>query len=237
MTAALKRDLQLGLSALAVAGLAAAWWHYPAENRFSIMRCTISFLGSPDADRNPDGWRFYQTGMSALVLLLSSLAAERHRRLRGWVGVAAVAGSTAIFVGLALVLGCTWIPDSRRVGWLGLRLGDVHTRLAVIAVPFLVGGVALDGLALGWSRAGWRALWPFALYGLLVVVGTAELAVWERMCRRDPTLPHWPGSGLHSTPLWEWIVFTGFVLLMIWMAHGRRLAPGRRSSPAGGAPC
>ena len=53
-----------------------------------------------------------------------------------------------------------------------------------------------------------RALWPFHLYGLIVLVGTAKLMAWERMCRRDPTLPEWPGEGLYSTPLWEWIAFT-----------------------------
>jgi len=70
------------LVGIAVIGLVAAWWHYPEENHFSILRCTISFLGSPDADHNPDGWRFYQVGMTAVVLLLFGFVSERHRRLR-----------------------------------------------------------------------------------------------------------------------------------------------------------
>jgi hypothetical protein len=41
------------------------------------------------------------------------------------------------------------------------------------------------------------------------------------MCERDVTLAHWPGPGLHSMPLWEWIVFSYFIGLMVWMAHGR----------------
>ena len=58
------RMLRALLLAIAAGGIAAAWWHYPAENHCSTMRCTISFLGSPDADRNPTGWRFSQAGMS-----------------------------------------------------------------------------------------------------------------------------------------------------------------------------
>ena len=85
----MKRKFSVLLGAIAVVGLAAAWWCYPAENQFSIMRCTISFLGSPDADRNPTGWRFYQVGMTALVLLLLSLVQERHRRLQARIGKAA----------------------------------------------------------------------------------------------------------------------------------------------------
>ena len=103
MTAQWKRNLRGLLVAIAVMGLGVAWWRYPAENHFSIMRCTISFLGSPDADRNPHGWRFYQVGMTALVLLLLSLAAERHARLAGQIGNAARWSSSAIGVSLMLM--------------------------------------------------------------------------------------------------------------------------------------
>ena len=80
------RVLRGVLIVVAVLGFAVAWWRYPAENQFSILRCTISFLGSPDADRNPAGWRFYQAGMTALLLLLLELAWLRHGRLRGVIG-------------------------------------------------------------------------------------------------------------------------------------------------------
>src|SRR6266496_1585909 len=122
-TRRVKRNLSVLLGAIAVIGLVAAWWCYPAENQFSIMRCTISFLGSPDVDRNPTGWRFYQAGMTALVLLLFSLVAERHHRLRAAIGKAAVWSSGAILIALALMLLVVWIPDTREVGWFGIRTG------------------------------------------------------------------------------------------------------------------
>lgn len=217
----MKRNLSVLLSAIAVIGLVAAWWCYPAENQFSIMRCTISFLGSPDADRNPTGWRFYQAGMTALVLLMFSLTTERHRRLRAPIGKAAVWSSVAIFIAFTLLLVVVWIPDTRELGWFGIRTGHWHNRTAILAIPFMMCGIVLDGVALWWSGARWLALWPFHLYGLIAVVGTVELITWERMCQRDATLPHWPGAGLHSTPLWEWINFSYLIGFMIWMVHGR----------------
>ena len=215
------RNLSVLLSSVAVLGLTTAWWCYPAENRFSIMRCTISYLGSPDADRNPTGWRFYQVGMTALVFLLFGLAVERHRRLRSTIGKAAVWSSGTVFIALTLMMTVVWVPDSREVGWSGIRIGEWHTRMAILAIPFMTCGILLDGVALWWAGVRWRALWPFHLYGMIVLVGTLELTTWERMCRRDATLPHWPGPGLHSTPLWEWISFSYLIGFMIWMAHGR----------------
>jgi len=209
------------LAAVAVVGLAISWWLYPAENHFSIMRCTISFLGSPDANRNPNGWRFYQVGMTALAVLLFRLAAVRHRRLRVIVGRAAVGSSGLIFIAFTLLLVVVWIPDSRETGWFGLRTGQVHTRMAILAIPILGFGIAVDAIALWVCGVNWRKLWPFQLYGVLAITGTVLLAQWEGMCRRDPTLPHWPGRGLHSTPLWEWIMFTYLIGFMIWLAHGR----------------
>ena len=221
MTAIRTPGLRGLLAAIAVCGLAAAWWRYPAENHFSVMRCTISFLGSPDADRNPAGWRCYQAGMTAVVLLLCSLAAERHRQLRAPIGKAAVWSSGAIFISLTLIFLAVWIADTRDTRWFGMRTGELHTRMSIIAIPFMACGIVLDGVALRWSGVPNRGLWPFHLYGLIVLAGGAELIAWEKMCRRDPTLHHWPGEGIHSTPLWEWIVFTYLIGFMVWMAHGK----------------
>jgi hypothetical protein len=223
--------LRACLVAIAAFGLVVAWWRYPAENHYSIMRCTISFLGSPDANRNPHGWRFYQAGMTALVLLLFSLMAERHVKLRRRIGRTAVWSSAAISVSLTLILLVTWIPDSQEHYCFGIRAGVLHTPMAILAIPFMGCGLVLDAAALWWSGVRIRALWPFHLYGLIVVVGTAKLMAWERMCRQDPTLPEWPGEGLYSTPLWEWIAFTCLVGFMVWMAHGGCAAKSKPAPP------
>jgi len=221
MAAFIQRHLRGFLTAVAIIGLVAAWWRYPEENHFSILRCTISFLGSPDADHNPDGFRFYQVGMSAVVLLLFGLVWERHRRLRGEIGWIAACSSAAIFLALILIFLSIWIADTRGSRMFGMRTGDLHTHMAILAIPFMTCGILLDGVALRWRGVRTLDLWPFHLYGLIVLAGGAALLSWEEMCHRDPTLHHWPGPGIHSTPLWEWIVFTYLIAFLVWMAHAK----------------
>jgi hypothetical protein len=229
----LRSKLRLVLAILGLLGMLVAWSHYPAENRFSILRCTISFLGSPDANRNPDGWRYYQVGMSALVLLLGSLAAERHIRLRAAAGRIIRVSSALIFLAIAMIFAVVWIPDTKQGEWFGMTTGKFHTRIAILAVPVMMSGIMLDGIGL--LRAGVRvvSLWPFYIYGATVAFGVWQIAAWDRMCRADPVLKHWPGEGLYSTPLWEWIVFTGLMVFMSWIAKARPAGRGAECAPNG----
>lgn len=211
------------LAVLAGTGLASAWALYPEENGYSILRCTISYLGSPDPDRNPSGWRIYQVGMTCLLLLSASWAGDRHRRdVRPGTWLAASA-SPAIFAALGLLLLAVWIPDSRSGRWLGMSNSQFHTRLAIGAIPLMGLGLFLD--AVGYLRAGggWRRLWPFHLFGVVVFSAGFLLWEWEEICRLDPTRKHWPGDGLHSTPLWEWIGFAYLTGYLAWL--GRRRHP------------
>ena len=217
---------------IAVLGFGVAWWRYPAENQFSILRCTISFLGSPDADRNPAGWRFYQAGMTAVLLLLLELAWLRHGRLRGVIGNTARWSTGAVGISLALMFLAVWIADTRDGRWFGMRTGELHTRIAVLAIPFMAAGLLLDGAALRRSGLHPRGLWPFPALGGVVLTGVVALVSWEIKCARNARLPHWPGEGLHSTPLWEWISFTCLFAFLVWMAHGK-WSPNPGSDAAG----
>jgi hypothetical protein len=135
---------RVGLSVVAVVGLLWAWWLYPAANRYSILRCTISYLGSPDADRNPDGWRVYQVGMTSLILLMLGFLADRHRRcVRGAWSLSGVA-SVPLFAAMGLLLSSVWIPDSRSGDWFGMTSSQMHTRLAILAIPVMGLGLFLD---------------------------------------------------------------------------------------------
>lgn len=204
---------------MAILGLGIAWWLYPAANRYSVLTCTISYLGSPDANRNPSGWRFYQVGMTALIVLMLDLLRERHRRcVRGTWSLSGMA-SPPLFGAMTLLLLAVWIPDSRTGDWFGMTNGALHTRLAILAIPVMGLGLLLD--TLGAFRDGVRlaALWPAHLFAALAGTAFWKLSEWERMCRADPALKHWPGDGLHSTPLWEWILFVYLVAHVAWTAR------------------
>lgn len=212
------------LLCLGIFGMAVAWSLYPSENRYSPMRCTISYLGSPDADRNPEGWRVYQAGMTSLLLWMADLLVLRHRRwVPRWVSLGG-ASTLMLAAGLVMILTTVWIPDSRSGRWFGMTSGQFHTRIALWGIPILGLGVVLDAVAQFIAGFALRSLWPFHLYAGFTAFGFFQLMEWERLCRKDPNLNHWPGDGLHSTPLWEWIFFVGLMLHWTWMA--RRQEPG-----------
>ena len=209
------------LLCLGIIGMVLAWGLYPSENRYSPMRCTISYLGSPDADRNPAGWRIYQLGMTALLLWMADLLVLRHRRwARNWASLSG-ASSFTLAIGLVMILATVWIPDSRSGHWFGMTSGQFHTRIALWGIPILGLGVVLDAVAYFLAGRALRSLWPFHLYACVSAFGFYQLMEWERLCREDRSLRHWPGDGLHSTPLWEWIFFVGLMIHWNWMARRR----------------
>ena len=210
--------LRILLWAVAGVGYGVAWWRYPEENHFSILRCTISFLGSPDEDRNPDGWRWYQVGMTALIVLLSDMVKRRHRNFLPTVG-AGLRRATAIYlVSLFLVLCSVWIADTDQY-WHGLRVGTVHTRVAIVGIFTMMAALIVDARLLKQAGFGGRVLWPFRCYGMVWIAGLIALGTWEWKCQRDPSLKHWPGEGIHSTPLWEWILFACLLAFLGWIAR------------------
>ncbi len=204
---------------VAVSGMGTAWALYPAANGYSIMTCTISFLGSPDARHNPEGWRFYQAGMTAAILLLGILAWRRQGRKKGRPGWLVAATTAAYSLALGLMLLSVWIPDSRELLWGERRSGEIHTRVAVAAVALIIAAVVLDGITLALARSGVKTLAPFAAFAAVAATGIASLISWKRQCEADPALRTWPGDGIHSTPMWEWILFVCLCLFLAGQAR------------------
>lgn len=208
----------MALAVIAVAGVGFAWWLYPAENRYSVLTSTLSYLGSPDPDRNPHGWRIYQVGMTALILLTGSWLGRRHDGFRGGRSIVGRIGSVPLMIAMGMLLVSVWIPDSRTQEFLGEKATRVHTRLAILAIPVLGVGLTLDTVGRFLMGTRLLRLWPAFLFAALVGFGFWKLAEWESMCRADRSLRHWPGDGLHSTPLWEWITFLYLIGHMRWMS-------------------
>ncbi len=212
------RGLRLALAVVAVAGVGVAWGLYPAENRYSILTSTISYLGSPDPDRNPHGWRIYQVGMTALILLTGSWLCRRHVGFVGRGSVLGRIGSAPLMLAMGMLLVSVWIPDSRTQEFLGEKATRVHTRLAILSIPVLGVGLTLDTVGPFVMGPRLVRLWPAFLFAARVAFGFWKLAEWESMCRADRSLRHWPGDGLHSTPLWEWITFLYLLGHLRWMS-------------------
>lgn len=206
----------------AVAGVGIAWALYPAENGFSVMTCTLSFLGSPDARRNPSGWRFYQAGMTFAVLWLAWLALLRVGKRRGRPAALVAAATTAYGGALALILAAVWIPLSREPLVGGLTYGEIHNPVTFAAIIVMMAAVILDGASLMLARVRWLLLAPFAGLGLVASAGLVSVGVWRGKCAADPSLRPFPGPGIHSTPMWEWIAFTCLCLFLVSQALAGR---------------
>ena len=78
-----------------------------------------------------------------------------------------------------------------------------------------------DALILARAVVRGKSMWPFHIYGFLGISAIISLVTWEWKCRQDHTLSHWPGNGIHSTPLWEWILFSYLLGLLIWLSRER----------------
>jgi hypothetical protein len=219
-----------GLALVTLGGFGAARWFYPVENSFSVMTCTISFLGSPDANRNPDGWRFYQAGMTAAVLLLAVLACNRAGRFLGRPPALRAAATVAFLAALALVLASAWIPDSRELLWIGQRSGALHNRVAIAGIAVMMAAVSMDALSLTLGRAGGWLLAPHAALAAASGTGLLALRSWRLQCEANPELRYWPGQGIYSTPMWEWIVFSLLWILLLTQARASRRLPRRSAS-------
>lgn len=185
------------------------------------MRCTVSFLGSPDDDKNPEGWRWQQAGMTALILALSQMVWWRHRNFtpstQGRIKIA-----TGLYgFGFALIMVSIWITDSEVVLWGGLDSSDVHTTAALIGIFTTLFAVSADWIILRRAGVPRKALWPFRIYGSIWAITIFCLISWEWKCQHNPKLHHFPGDGIHSTPMWEWILLLCLTAFMIWISQRR----------------
>ncbi len=207
------------LIAIALFGFAMAFYRYPVENHFSIMTSTISYLGSPDAHRNPEGFRFYQFGMSSALIVFGILVLKRHGQLSGLSPRLFAIATFLYFAVFTLLLASVWIPDSKEWLWRGKPVGELHTDIAVLGIVLAVFPFTIDSIAL--RRSGLKA-WPwqgpFLFFGFLAVSCVCCLFYWEWKVSRNSNLSSWPGEGICSTPLWEWILFLYMSGFLFWIA-------------------
>jgi len=199
-----------------------AWILYPAENHFSFLTSTMSFLGSPDARKNPDGWRYSQFGGSAGLLLFALLQAQRAGTCFGRPKALVGFTSAAFLIGLGFIFLSTWIPVSSERLWGTMTQTSIHNRLAIAGACALALGVVLDAISLFFGRGGRRWLILHAILAGITTTGVTLVGFWRWKCASDPTLRVFPGEGVFSLPLWEWITFFGFGLFLALSQAPRR---------------
>ena len=218
-----------------------AYLLYP-PSEYSIMRHTFSYLGSQDAHNNPEGWYWFSIALIAMGILMIPLILYRHRRL------SKIDPNMARFNTLLLIIGAIGIfllaffPDDGRDFMEDLSYGRIHNQLAVVAFAGLGLGNIFDSFIFLKDR--WPK-WPLGgggtkilnhkklqipVIGLFIVVFCTAffLIRWEiiypEIHAQNPEIGSWPGEGIYSFPLWEWIVI---VYLFIYITATMLIYPNK----------
>ncbi len=192
---------------------------YPPYNNYSIMKDTISFLGSSDADNNPDGWWFFSIALFVFGFMMFPIAFYRFKRFK-LVNkpLALISLLFYIIADIGLIL-VALIPDNGGVSYFSdLSAGRLHNYVSILAfggfgLAFLVDLFIflLDNLKFHYFNA---IAWVIVYIIFFIVVGmTAYTQItWSNICKSNC----WPGDGIYSFPLWEWIIL--FMLFFILYA-------------------
>lgn len=198
---------------------------YPVENDFSIMRDTFSYLGSPNDNHNPNGWYFFSIGLFIVSITIFPLLFYRHRRLVKIAPWEARFTTLLMLIGAIGIFGVGLFPDSGQDFIEDLSYGKMHNTMALI---FFIGdglGLIFDGLLIytkdrfpkwpggkgGHQIANHKIIAPTYIIFITIALAMGICLIgWEIyypiLHAQDPSIGHWPGEGIFSFPMWEWIV-------------------------------
>lgn len=236
-------EIRWHLAALAVGywGLVfCAWLAYPAEHKYSIMKDTLSSLGSFDSGRNPDWYWLFSIAMVYCGLVMIPVMLYIRRSLEIVSELGAWMGSVLFLSGCVMITLTGLFPDAhgRAIGNLGYN--QIHGITAgLIGVTFSL-GVLWHGALLIWDKftqetfteSGTspylRLSGPFSV--LLVVLATIGYKVrWDCVYSALWAVLHTSGReamndlslafrGLQTYPFLEHVSIWALTVFVIWFA-------------------
>lgn len=218
-----------------------AWLGYPAENKYSIMTHTFSFLGSYETKHSPRWWWLFTVAMlfwSGTGMVLALYYRRRFSEVSGW----------GAWVGAALLmLGCLNIglvalfPDVRTVLPNGLRVTEIHEKVAVFAAASFILCIVWNGILLlkDWSdealfggerHLAHRGMFvPYAFWLSVLFIGSYHLIKWEYIYAEKKAAAQAAGVPFgsswseamgtrYSFPLWENVLIYTLFIFLVWFA-------------------
>jgi hypothetical protein len=228
-----------------------AWLSYPAENRYSIMSHTFSFLGSWNEEHNPAWWWIFSLAMVFWGVSGVPLSLYFFRRFRVVSPRGAGIGAAFTLLGCVGVVLVGLVPDVRDPFYGELRWTEVHTVAAIlVAVGFTLGILWYGGLILR-DRFGARHFerahgfgpgsfaWPYLVWGGMLAVAVGNQVRWEMLytarkaealAKGETIRSSWGESinTIYAFPLWENLVIYTLFAFLVWFAivlHGTESAP------------
>lgn len=216
------------------------WRLFPAENAFSILTHTFSYLGSWEEDRNPRGWWLFCVAMTFWGLAAIPLVLYSIRR------VAPIAPRGARAARVALLAGCVGLvivglfPDTRDPLIGSIRWTRVHYFGALFVVlGFLIGIPWLAALLRRAARAPHldpatrrafeRARWPHRAFAAISAVALFFLIRWEIIYPGLKAAAEAEGrefgsrwreamNTVYSFPLWDNVFVYTLFIYFVWTA-------------------
>jgi len=207
-------------SALGFLFLFLAWLTYPPENNYSIMKDTISFLGSSDPDNNPHGWWLFSISLIIFAIMLVPIAFYRYRRMKKvFLPFALFSLLFYIIAAVGLFLVAIF-PDNGGMSYFSdLSAGRLHNLVSIFAFGGFGLAFLIDLFTYIIDAIKKPMLFNIKIWGMVYIIFFILLGIavytqirWNMICEANC----WPGEGIYSFPLWEWIIFFTifFVLYM-----------------------
>lgn len=243
----------IGLSVVFWGLIFICWMIYPAENRYSIMTHTFSFLGSWEAKHNPQGWWLFTLALIVWGVGTVPLVAYTHHRFAAHYPRLAWPGTFFLLCGCLGMVLVGIFPDVAGDVIPGWRWTKVHEKVAVVAFAGFFLGLMWNALLLAWDAAAARWLGhrshfnhgrlavPSVTFAAIVAVAVYHLITWEFLyarMRADAAAGGYTiGSSWsealntkYSFPLWENVlIYSLYAFLMVFVV----LLP-RHPAPAPG---
>lgn len=216
-----------------------AWLSYPAENHYSIMSHTFSFLGSWSEEHNPRWWWIFSIamvfwGVATIPLIL--FAYKRFQLVSRW---AAAVGAILMLLGCLGVIVVGLVPDARDPFMGTMRWTDIHEKAAVlVAAGFTLGILWHAGMIIrdrftdrhflhahGYHTRAF--LWPFLIWTTVVAIAVGNQIRWGMMYEARKTAALQSGDKIGSSwgeslntvyafPLWENVVIYTLFAVLVW---------------------
>lgn len=218
-----------------------AWLGYPADHKYSITTHTFSFLGSYNEEHSPQWWWLFSIAMlfwSGAGMVLAQYYRHRFSEISRW---GAWVGAILLMLG-CLNIGLVGIfPDVRTVWSNGVRVTEIHEKVAVFAAASFILCIIWNGVLLlkDWlgevlfggerqlAHSGMIA--PYTFWLTVLFIGSYHLIKWEYLYAAKKSAAQAAGLPFgsswseamgtrYSFPLWENVLIYTLFIFLVWFA-------------------
>ena len=199
---------------------------FPKENNYSVMTHTMSFLGSKESFRNPKGWYFFSIAIMWITLADIPLNLYIFRHLVifspvfAWIMI--ISGGISTISGILVSIFTDKDTDRDLSGGdfiQDLKSGRLHNVTAVITFStFIIANlsVGLGYLSHPLQLPVYKWLPPLLIFFIALIGFFMFNALWQKKCKENSNLESFPGEGIYSFPLWEWLLFLSLYIFLFW---------------------